>query len=78
MLNASEARVQAKNNNSQETKDQLEGVEKSIKKAVNNGEMVCYYYGWLCGKSIERLEENGYRVINKSDQRDGIMFEIRW
>ena len=78
MYTAKEAREKAEQSISDEVREQLLAAERCIQFAVNHGEMSCCYDRSLKKQAIEKLQGLGYTVEDKSNQRDGIAYEISW
>ena len=78
MYTAKEAREKAENSISDKTKEQLLAAEHSIEFAVKNGEMKVWCGKHLGKQAIEKLNELGYKVEDRSSQRDGSAFLISW
>lgn len=78
MYTAIEARKKAENSISYETKQQLSAAERLVGRAIENGEMKCWVHAHLGKQAIGKLEELGYKVENRSDQREGSLFLISW
>lgn len=78
MFTAKEAREKAEKSISDETKEQLEYAEKCIEFAVGKGEMKCRYGKKLGKQAMGKLEGLGYTVKDRSNQRDGVEYEISW
>jgi len=78
MINAHEAREKSLINISKDTVSELLSAENSINKAVGEGKESCWCYTNLHEQTLQELRKLGYKVTDNSDQRDGIMFEIKW
>lgn len=78
MINASEARKQARDSTSETTTLELLAAENSIKKAVDEGKFSCWCYTYLHDQAISNLKTLGYKIRDCSDQREGALFEIKW
>ena len=78
MYAAKEAREKAGQSVSEETKEQLALAEKCINLAVGKGEMSCWFSRPLRKQAIKKLEELGYKVVCRTNQRDGEQYEISW
>ena len=77
-ISAQEERERTANSISGTCEMELQAAMKSIYEAVENGETKCWCYTYLHLQCINKLLNNGYKVLNCSKQRDGDLFEIKW
>jgi predicted kinase len=78
MIKASEAKEQSKNNINYNTEQELRDAEIYITEAIQKGQNYCWCYTNLHEQALNKLIELGYKVRNRSNQKDGVMFSIRW
>ena len=78
MYTAKVAREKAEQQISNKVHEQLSWAEKCIKNAVEKGDMSCLIARELGKQAIRELERLGYTVKDRSNQRDGVEYEISW
>lgn len=49
-----------------------------IMKAAQAAKRECFYYKTISELQLKELKDNGYKVSNESDWRDGTMYRIKW
>lgn len=70
LISAREARQKIENLESNKIKQQMNDIENSINKAVDDGEDSCYYYKSLFQPVARELTNKGYTYIDCCDPRD--------
>ena len=74
-MNASEANRIAKEVSS---KPDMTDIYNCVERSARSGETSTYYYGNINRHQLKKLINDGYKVTNSSDQRDGTSYTISW
>lgn len=78
LMRAEEARMRSQSGIDGRSQKGLDAAEDAIRRAVLNGDFSCWCYEFLTPKAVDRLMGLGYKIENRSNQRDGTMFLISW
>lgn len=78
IIPASLAREQANKPLRENTNGTLSKIMEQINKAISKGEFFIFFYESIQSTLIDILKQEGYKIDNLSDQRDGICYKISW
>lgn len=77
-MNAQEARSKAKARNTNEAQGDMAKVRRAIESAADEGKYGITLSFWIHSDAVSALENEGFKVNQRSDQRDGDWLEITW
>jgi len=77
-MNAKEARERSLKITGNQEKKNYEEIKNRISQAADTGALYCNYYAPIMPSVKRKLEEEGYKISEFHDQRDGDTITINW
>lgn len=78
IIPASIAREQANKSLRENTNGTLSKIMEQVQKGYMKGEFKIFFYETIPNNVQDILKQEGYKIDNLSDQRDGICYKISW
>lgn len=78
IIPASTARQKSIQTHTESSNGTLSKINEQINKAISKGEFFIFFYDSIQSTLVDILKQEGYKIDNLSDQRDGICYKISW